>query len=569
MKLYEEYIRGVQDGSIIVGRLTRLAVQRHVNDLKKQHDKDYPFYFSTKEADRVITFIKRLKHTGGEWFGKPFNLKPWQAFALACIFGWLKKADNTRRFKKAYIEVARKNGKSELYGAIANYMLLMDGKRGHEVYTAANSRDQAKVVFSIAELMAKNLVKESKKAGKLLGFNHLNVNIKDYKAFMEPLASDSRLLDGRRPLCAVFDEVHEFKDDKLIKVIETGMGSYRDALSLLITTAGFNMYGPCYQFRQICVNILEGIADNPYIWANIYTIDEGDNWQDEKIWQKSNPNLGASPYLSYLQEMFEIAKTVGGREEVEFKTKNLNVWTTTSETYISTEDWVKSGKPFDPENLKGKKCFMGLDLSKNYDITALAAIFPPVYPDTDFKCLFWFWCPQEGIERRSTSDGVPYQRWVKEGLLTATPGKTIDEDFIHDKIIELRNVYDIQDIEYDRRFAYKLVDRLEQAGLPVTSAMQGYNFYTGPIMRLEKLVIDGDLSHNGNEIIQWMNSNVLLKRGSGGGLMIDKEKVTERIDGMSALLMALGGYLTVEPDNKLSVYERRLREGKKDLIKLF
>lgn len=556
MTLYQQFIEDVTTGKQLSNEYVKLAIKRHLNDLESAKTAKYPYYFDAEAADRVIVFIKMLRHTDGEYYGQRFNLQPFQAFIVASLFGWKKKKNHKRRFRKAYVEIARKNGKSELAGAIAAWCLIKDEEFGGEIYTFANSKDQSKVVFKIAEEMIRQLIEESPKAKELINMSRDNLSILSTRCKMEPLAADSKLLDGRRPHVGIGDECHEFRDGKLVKVIETGMRSRLQSLLFLITTAGFNMYGFCYDFRKVCISILRGQQKNEMIFSIIFTLDIDDDWHDRKVWIKSNPNIGNAPYWDAMDEAYTMAITEGTTAEIEFLTKNLNVWTTTSQTYINHKIWMAScTSEFKESDLYGRPCWMGLDMSRTKDITAMILLFPPWDDDEEFKILCRFHCPEDGIIKRSKSDGVNYTQWVTDGYLNSIPGPTIDDDVIFNSIMEDNKHFQINVIEYDPRFAHQLVSKLEASGIKCSAFRQSSTEFTSPIQQIEAIVLKQLLNHNNNPILAWMNSNVLLKRYPNGGLMFDKERSTERIDGMPALAMALGGYLTDKEDHGPSKYE--------------
>lgn len=552
------YIDGVHSGEILSCEYVRLAVARHVNDLERSQDPDYPYYFCEETAELAIKFVSICRHTDGSWYGKKFNLKPFQCFLISQIYGWLRKSDDKRRYRKAYIEMPRKNGKSELMGALALKGLLKENEYGAQVYTFANSKDQARVVWDICQNMSEQMVDESPKAKKLINFSYYNISVKKTNSKLEPLAADSKLLDGRRPYIAIGDEIHEAKDFKLLKVLETGMGNREDPLLLLITTAGFNLYGPCYQFRKIGVDMLRGLQEIDELFCCIWSIDEGDDWEDPKTWRKANPNLGDSPKMDYMEAAYKMAKAEGAHAVVEFKTKNLNMWVSSAVEFIPDAAWRASDEKFTLTQFEGQPCWAGLDMSRSIDITALCMLFPVVEDGREvYKCIFKFWCPQDTIEKRTRTDQVPYLDWAEKGFITPIPGSVIDDAFVEAEIMALNDKYKINILEYDPRFAHGLIKNLEQNGLNVSKFTQNSTNYTGPIKDLEKGIIEKKFHFNHNPVIRWMNSNVLLKTFAGGGLMIDKDKSVDRIDGMSALLMAFGGFQTDAEDYRAHVYERR------------
>lgn len=340
--------------------------------------------------------------------------------------------------------------------------------------------------------------------------------------------------------------------------METGLVNRLQGLLFLITTASYNFYGPCGRLRRIYIEVLKGLKDNPYLFCIIFTIDEGDEWTDPAVWKKANPNLGNSPYVEALQAAFQSAITEGAAAVVEFKTKHLCQWTRQSEEFISDKAWTESGASFDVEKLKGRRCFSALDLSIVNDLSAAVHIFPPEYDDPNFYVLAFFWCPEDGIEKRSTKDRVPYLDWAESGHIIPTPGNIIDHNWIYEHFIEFRQNHNVVNINYDARYAHHLIYKLESAGFVCNKFLQSPEWYSATIQGeggIQSLVIKKILCHNNNPVLRWMNGNVVLKRYPRGGLMIDKAKSTERIDGVQALCMAIGGYLREDIEAAASYYE--------------
>jgi phage terminase large subunit-like protein len=543
-----QYAYDVLEGRVLACKYVKLAVQRHLNDLKEGHKRG--LYFDEAAGHHIINFFQFLKHSKGKFAGKAFELEPYQQFTLWVLFGW-KNADGTRRFKYAYNEVARKNGKSTLSSGVALYMLLGDGESGAEVYTAATMRDQAKICFD----EAKKMVQKSPALKSRISVYQHNMHILANNSKMEPLSSDADSLDGLNPHCSIVDEYHAHRNAELYNVLKSAMGAREQPLQFTITTAGFNKEGPCYQLRKTCIEILEGKKHDDTLFAIIFTLDEDDDWTDEKVWIKANPNLGNSISLKYLRDECNSAKN-NASEEVNFKTKNLNIWTDASTTWIADEKWKACNKPVDMEGLEGKECFGGLDLASVVDVASLVLFFPQ--EDGTFDLLPYFWIPEDTAAERTRKDGVGYLQWIKEGFIRTTPGNVIDFNFIKEDIRQLCEQYQVKRLGFDRWNSSQLVNDLTEEGINLTPFGQGFKDMAAPTKELERLVYAKLIRHNQNPVLRWMLGNVEIKRDPAGNIKPDKQKSSEKIDGIVATIMAIGEYMTDQANGAgPSVYEER------------
>lgn len=538
MNLADRYIKDVTGQKIVTCKFVTLAVQRHVTDIKRVKQKAYPYYFDIEAGERAIKIAQLHRHTKGIKANQPFDLQPYQAFILFTLFGWKRKENDHRRFRKAYIETARKSGKSEFAAVIALIGLIFDGEFGSEIYTVATKRDQARIVFDRAHYMARALRKDSKKMASMLRVLQHNVNVPGTNSKLESLASDSKSLDGLLPHFAIVDEYHAHRDDSLVKVLETGMSGRSQPILFVITTAGFNVDGPCYQFRGVVVDILEGRIDHDSVFGIIYTLDEDDDWKDEKSWIKANPHIGITPTWDGMRAGLQAAINEGAVAEIEFKTKNLNVWTSTSISWISDEDWQACGEPFDPEELKGRTGFVGLDLAAVKDLTALAIYFPAMV-GLPSRCLFLFWLPEATLGHQASLARVNYHQWVKDGYIKVTPGNAQDYDYVrHDIMMFLKN-YDVKLAAFDPWNKVSIIPKLVEEGLDMFEHRQGYKSMNQPCKVLEKMVLNREINHGGNPVMRWMISNVALSVDPAGSVKIDKAKSQEKVDGVVALVMAI------------------------------
>lgn len=546
IKKAEDYIKNVSKGKLPTNKLVKLAVKRHLQDLQDvKTGKNTDFYFSKPHAFKALAFFSLLKHAKGEWSGKPFELSSPQAFIVYCLFGWLKTSNSKRRFNYAYLEVARKWGKTTFAAGLVLYMFKFDGEASAECYTTATKRDQAKICFEEAQKILKK--SKLKNYGQVFKFN-----IHDEETFskVEPLSSEADTLDGLNPSFAVVDEFHAHKTDELINVIKSGMGSREQPLVLIITTAGFNKQSPCYKQRRVGKQILEGKIIQDNLFAMIFTLDQEDDWEDEKNWVKANPGLGVTPKLDYIRNEYISAKN-NPSEIVNFKTKNLNIWCDASEDWI-TRQWDEC-KLDELPDLTGRRCYAGLDLASVRDITALTLFFPPSEEDERGYVIPYFFVPEMSVMDRVKKDSVNYDLWIKQGHVIETPGNTTDYDAIRRLLTgvymdgntlvtdedSLMNKYDIITCGFDKWNSSDLIPRLVDDGIDCYPVTQNISVQNNPTKKLESLVANNVIAHGGNPCMDWMCSNIELFRDTNDNIKLDKGRASEKIDGFAALVNAL------------------------------
>jgi phage terminase large subunit-like protein len=538
------YIDQVREGSIVTGRYVQLAVRRHVRDLVR--GKARKLRFNKKRAMRALWWIEhRGRFTKGEWAGGPFRLSPWQAFIIWCVFGWERKVDGRwlRRFRVAYMSVARKNGKTELAAVIGLIFMVVPGEAepGGEIYSAATKRDQAAICWrSAAGMVKRNRVLKSE-----IGIHESRQNLSHYDtdSRFETVSSEADTLDGLGPLMAIIDEYHAHPDSSVFEVLETGMGARREPLMLITTTAGAKRQGACWELETDAVKILEGIGEaegsGDDLFAFIARLDEGDDWGDERLWPKANPNLNVSCYAEKLRAAHRAARRRTGAVN-EFLRKHMNLWTEVSSAWMGMPEWDGCSGPVDLEALKGARarCFVGLDLSAIADYTAAVAVFPR--EDGVMDVVSAFWIPAETLVERGRTDRVPVMQWVEQGLVTATGGNVVDQDAVKQWLVDLREWADVTEVPTDPHNATKLQTELMKLGFPVVSMRQGWVTMSPAIKQTEILVRKKQLRHGGNPVLRWMFSNVALKRDSHDNLSLHKGRSADRIDGIVALAMAVG-----------------------------
>lgn len=541
----EFYAEQVRSGAILVCEYVRLAVERYYADLDRALDEGR--YFDKKAAMRAIHFIEKLKHTKGEWAGQRFRLEPWQQFVLWNIFGW-KNADGTRRFRYAYIEIARKNGKTALSAGIGLYMLFADGESRPEVYSAATVKDQAKICFSDAV----EIVKATDLKNYLTPYrNSIVYELKG--GTMKPLSSDYGTHDGLNPSCGIIDEFHAHKDSGMFDVIKSAFGARRQPLMFVITTAGFNKSGACYAYRENVIKVLRGVNEDDSLFGIIYTLDDKSEWDDPKMWIKANPNLGVSLSADYLADQVKDAKN---RPEAvrNVMTKNVDLWVDAERTWILDDAWQKCIGTTAPADLKGCACWGGLDLSNVSDITAYVLLF---HENDRFQLLPHFWIPEEKMREKIRKENINYDKWVAEGYVTVTPGNVIDYDFVKADILRIVADYDLRTSAYDRWNSSQTIIDLQNEGMECNPFGQGYGSMSAPTKEFEKLVLTGKIEHFGNPVLRWMLASTLVKTDPAGNIKPGKEKSTQKIDGIVAAIMALGEWMTAQANDERNPYENR------------
>lgn len=544
--LAEQYVDDVLSGRVVAGKFTQLACERHRQDLENGHERG--LYFDQQAAAVAVSFFGLLRHWKGEWGsggGQNIVLEPCQQFWVWSIFGW-KRGDGTRRFRKAYLEVARKNGKTTLAAGVGLFLAFAEGEPGAEVYSAATKRDQAK----ISHRDATEMVKRTPALAKMIKVFRDNLNDPRSGSKFEPLASDYNSLDGLNVHGAICDELHAWPQPELWGVLNTGTGSRRQPLMLAITTAGTDQQGVCYQQREYVAQILRGTIDDDAYWGMIYTmdmrtdwpeLDEDDKWQDERNWIKANPMLGVSKKPSSLREGAREAASKPA-ELNQFLRWHLNVWTQATTRWVNPVDWSECGRAVvDEEALVGRVCYGGLDLSKTRDISAFVLVFPPEEEGEVYRVICRFWLPEDNMAERVRRDQVPYDAWVRMGFLSLTPGNVIDYDFIVAEIEALREQHELVEIAFDRWGAALITQQLQEIGGDewVVPFGQGFASMSPPMVELGNMIAAHSIAHGNNPVLTWMADNLVSNEDPAGNIKPDKSKSREKIDGMVALIMAI------------------------------
>ncbi len=562
IELAEKYISDVLSGEQVVGKKARLAVERHINDLSLAKERGW--YFDKVEAEVAMMFISCLRHTKGAYSKVNFRLQPFQAFIIYSLFGW-KMTDGTRRFRKAYVRMARKNGKSELAAAIALYLLIGDAESGAEVYTAATVRNQAKMVFTPAAAMMKMLKNEDPEIAKAVKVfdskNNCLIKFDDGEVpcIMEPISMDADTSEGTSPHGAIIDEYHQHTTTKAIDVFESGMGGRTSPLLFIITTAGFNTALPCHELEMVYLKILTGdlVLDRTFII--IFDLDEEDDWQNPDVLIKANPGLNAGfPNLAGLLDDLEKAKIEGFSSEKRFRVKQCNQWLSQSVGWIPEQYWKAAQTEFSLEEMRGRRCFIGLDLAAVSDTASIALFFPPENREEKYRVWWKTYCNEEQIENPKRNEGkLTYKRWKKEGYLTQMDGNVMDFNAIKEDIIEFNKMFDVVALGYDRKFGYYLIpDLVKDEGMKCFPISQRSESLTVPIYQIEHLVKGGFIEIQANELVSWQMGNVVIVYEDGDHCRISKKKSPDKIDAIAAMIDAVRAYLDdYGEDEPLTIFD--------------
>lgn len=559
VNMANQYARDVLNGKILACKSIQLACQRHFNDLKISLDKDYPYRFDRELAERACRFVQLLPHSSGDLAGQKLKLEPWQAFAFSSIFGWVTKKTKKRRFREAYIRVARKNGKSFFAAGIGTYMFCADGENSAEVYCGATTMAQAKKVFTPARQMADRLPSLRSKFNISVWVDSLT---RPDGSLFAPIAGKPG--DGDSPHCAIIDEYHEHDTDHMYEAMTLGMGARSQPLTLIITTAGTSLESPCYDKDKQVKEMLNGHVPNERLFGLVYELDEGDDWTDPTNFIKANPNLNVSiSYDDLLAEM-EVAKQVP-RKVNAFKTKRLNIWVSGKAAFYNMTQWhAAADKSLRYEDFAGEDYFLGLDLAQRLDLNAGVGVFVrEIEGKKHYYCIRpKFWVPEDTV--RSTDPKIAktadrYVKFVEMGALEATDGAEADYREILASIIDLQEIDKVRvsEIPIDPSGATALSHELQDHGFEPISIRQDYTNMSPPMKELEAALAGGRFHHDGNPVLSWCISNVIGKNVPGSDDIVRPTKGDKqsKIDGATALFMAIGRAMLNGRASNQSVYD--------------
>lgn len=510
-------------------------------------------HYDKAKADRAVTFIQNLRHTKAQWANTRFWLLPWQEQIVRDVFGIVKE-DGTRQFRTAFIEIPKKNGKSELAAALALYLLYADDEPSAEVYGAAADRQQASIVFEVAKQMVEMspaLLKRSKiMAATKRIVNYTNAGI------YQVLSADVGNKHGFSVSGLVFDEIHNQPNRKLYDVLTKGSSDARsNPLHCIITTAGTDRNSICFELHTKAKDILNGSRVDPSFYPVVYGLEDDMDWTDEANWYKVNPSLGYTITIDRMRDAFREAQQ-NPADEVTFRWLRLNQWVSSTTAWIPDQIYMQGDEPIDMEALKGRDCYAGLDLSSTGDITAFVLMFPPRTEEEKYIMLPFFWVPEDTIPQRVKKASVPYDVWQRQGYLMATEGNVVHYGFIEQFINELNEKYHILEIAVDRWNATMLIQNLEGDGFTMVPFGQGYSSMSPPSKEFYKLLMEGQIIHAGNPVMRWMAGNVVIDTDPAGNIKPTKARSAEKIDGIVAAIMALDRCVRNE-SSRGSVYDER------------
>jgi phage terminase large subunit-like protein len=547
--LGREYAEDVVAGRVVACKWVVAACRRHLDDLKRQGDTGFPYLFDEEKGGRICRFVERLKHTKGPLSSRTIVLERWQCWILTSVFGWVRPSGK-RRFRRVYLEMPRGQGKSALSSAIGLYMLAADGEGGAEVYSLATTRDQARIVFRDAQQMARKAPDLAQALGIEVAAH--NINVKRSASKFEALASEAHTLDGLAIHAAIVDELHAHRQRDTLDVIETGTGKREQSLLWCITTAGTDRSGICYEVRTYLTKVLDRLIDDDSQFGVIYTIDDGDDWQTLAAWQKANPNWGVSVQPDVIGQLAAKAMQMPAAQN-NFRTKHLCVWENADQAWMDMGAWDRCADPsLDLADFNGEKCIIGLDLATKTDIAAKAMLFRQEVSGVDHYYAF----VQSYLPETAASDGrnSQYAGWEIEGRLTVTPGDVLDFQQIEDDLIEDSSRFQVEEIAYDPWQATQLAQNLQKQGANVIEFRNTVANFSAPMKELDALVRAGRFHHNADPVLSWMVSNVVCHTDAKENIYPRKERAENKIDGVVALIMALGRALvrtTDEPEYQL------------------
>lgn len=543
-----KYAEDVLSGEIPACHWVKLCCQRFFNDMEQAEEKG--IYLDEDKACEVLELYDNIPHIKGEWAGQPLTLSPWQGFIVLNLFGWCWRETGTRRFRNAYIEVARKNGKSTFVAPIGLYMMSFDNEAGAEVYSAATSRDQARIVFDTA----RDMVKQSNLNDVITPLSHsISYDLKG--SCFKPLASDSDTLEGKNTHCAIIDELHAHKNRRVYDVLELSLAARQQPLLLVITTAGDDRTGICYEIRNYATKVLEGVIEDDSCFGIVYTIDDPEKWTDKNEWIKANPNLGISVKQDDMERLCMKAQQSPSAAS-EFKRKRLDIWCEGEAAYYNMTHWHQCPEISEDDYLRTLPCFFGMDLASKLDITAVVALF--VDDNRHYHLKGKFFLPESVLDPKKTGKAHHIQKlyhdWAEQGWLILTPGQIVDYRVIYNHVLEWATGYEPCDIAFDPWGATQLASQLqEDHGLSVVSVQQSVKNFSEAMKEMEAVIIDHRLHHEHNPLLAWMFANVTARVDKNDNVFPNKDNDNNKIDGAVAAFLAMNRAIAHEYHG--SVYE--------------
>ena len=546
----QEYARQVAAGEIPACKWTIEAVKRQIDDLRRAPGEGWQWVFDEARAARPCEFVELLPHIKGKWARERrlIVLDAWQCFIVTTVFGWVHKDTGLRRYREAYIEVPRKNGKSLLSAGIGLYMLSADGEQGAEVYSAATTRDQARIVFEDAQGMAERTPDMRTYLGVVI-LKHC-ITVAHTSSKFLPLAAEASTQDGLNVHCAIVDELHAHRKRDLYDVIDTARGAREQSLMWLITTAGTDRSGICYERRTHITKILDRVIEDPTMFGIIYSIDDQDDPQDPATWAKANPNWMVSVLPD---DMHAAARKASAMPSAlnNFLTKRLNVWVNGESPWMDMRAWEKcADSSLQLSDFAGEKCWSGLDLAQKKDFAAYVKVFER---DGTWYVFTRLYLNELAVQE---SGNAHLSGWARSGYVQVTDGDITDFDVLAEDMRSDCRLFDMQEIAFDPALSMYFAGKLIEEGLPLVEITQRALFFTPPLIQVENLVLEKKLKFDGNPVMTWMVSNLVVKVSKFNELRSPtKERPENKIDGPMAMLMALGRAMVSAPEP--SVYETR------------
>ena len=530
MNKADKYCDDVLSGKISSGVNLRNSVKRYLEDRKNG------WVWREDKVEKVVKFIHKLKHFTGKHAGKHFELKPWQAFIIANLYGFYNK-DGSRRFQTAYLEMARKQGKTALVSALALYSLVADDEPAAEILLAANSKDQARIAFKMVRSFAHGYDEKEETIKRFRNDIVLNNRLED--TFIKTLAADSDKLDGYNCSVGIVDEYHSAPNSQVRDVIRSSQGMRVNPLLLTITTAGFDKSLPCYELRTVASEISSGIKEDESFFGVIYSLDEGDNWRDPATWVKSNPNLDVTVSSDFLEK--QVLQAVNSpNDEVGVKTKNLNIWCDSATTWIPDEYIINATRKIKFEDFKGDECFVGVDLASNVDLTAVSYLF---VTDGKYNFINDYYIPRETLSARVHADIDLYKQWVGNKYLKVTAGNVTDYNYITRDLLDTNEKTGINKIFYDKYNATAWAIECTEQGLTLEPFSQTIGNFNNCTREFERLILGGHVIIDDNPINRYCLRNVDLRFDFNGNCKPNKANEKKKIDGVIAMLQALAAWI--------------------------
>ena len=533
-----DYSHDVINGEIVACQKHKWACMRFLRDVEREGTEEFPFVFDDDKALRFLEWMSLFKHRKGKLAGQHIQPHPIQIFVFGNIYGWIHKDTGLRRFRKGYWQVARKNAKSQSLACVASYEASAFGEPAAEVYCAATKKDQAKIVWDETEKMIAACSELKGKFRTAYGIIH---HIKS-GSIIKPLSKEDRKTgDGTSPQCGIVDEYHSHETSEIYDILDSGMAARPQPLLMIITTAGFELARPCYSVEYQYISKLldpNNPVENDEYFAMVNELDKDDDIKDERVWEKANPILCSyEEGIHYLRGQLRVALEAPEKMR-NFLTKNMNIWVDQKENgYMPMDKWKECGTDHFPD-LYGTECYVGVDLSKKIDLTSVAFEFP--LGDGRFAVLSHSFIPEDTLSQKRKTDKVPYDLWVKQGWITVTPGAVVDYQFIKKYILDriAENGWKVQEICFDPYNATQFAQDMEAEGFTMVEIRQGTRTLSEPTKNFRELALSGKIIHNNNPVLSWAMSNAVTRQDHNENIMLDKDKSTNRIDPVAALINA-------------------------------